>query len=81
MKAIRLYNWEDKQKKHCLREVRVLKTESLTRNKKERIFVWSTEDEECNYTLYPDYGTAYPEYESRIQLQRIGEVFWYDVVE
>ena len=81
MKAIILYDWKDKDKQHPLKELPVHSTEDLTRNGKKRIFVWTGADEESNYTLYPDYGTAYPEFEGRVQRQRIAERYLYDAVE
>ncbi len=80
MQLIRLYEWNDVEKQHPVREVRVLSTKPLTRNGKERIFVWTAEDEEFNYILYPQYGTAYPEYDNRIQQQRIAKRYLYDSV-
>ena len=81
MKAIKLYDWADTKKQHLLRTVPVQETQNLNRNGKERIFVWTGDNEKFNYTLYPQYGTAYPEYEYRIQQQLIAEVFLYSVVE
>ena len=81
MKAIKLYDWLDVEKQHMLLELPVLSTQSLTRNGKERIFVWTGKGEEFNYTLYPQYGTAYPEYDNRVQKQRIAKRYLYDVVE
>jgi len=81
MKAIRLYDWQDAEMQRPLREVRVLTTEKLTRNGKERVFVWTDEGEEFNYILYPQYGTAYPEYDNRIQLQRIARRYRYEAVD
>jgi hypothetical protein len=81
MQLIRLYDWNDVDKQHPLREVRVLSSTPLTRNGKERVFVWTGDDEEFNYTLYPQYGTAYPEYDSRIQQQRIAKRYLYDAVD
>ena len=81
MKAIILYDWLDKSKTQPLMEVPVHSTEDLTRNKKRRIYVWTGADCEFNLTLYPDYGTAYPEYDSRVQKQRIAERFIYEAVD
>jgi len=80
MKAIRLYDWEDEQCEHLLREVAVRRADDLTRNSKRRIFVWSDSDE-FNYTLYPDYGTAYPEFDNRVQQQRYAERYRYQTVD
>lgn len=80
MQLIRLYDWNDVDKQRPLREVRVVSTEHLTRNGKERVFVWTAEDEEFNYILYPQYGTAYPEYDNRIQQQRIAKRYLYETV-
>ena len=81
MKAIILYDWLDKEKRNPLEEIPVHSTEDLTRNGKKRIYVWTGDDEEFNFTLYPDYGTAYPEYDARVQKQRIAERYLYEVVE
>lgn len=81
MKAIELYDWADTKKLKVIRTVPVQETENLNRNGKERIFVWTGDGQEFNYTLYPQYGTAYPEYEYRIQAQRIAERYLYSVVE
>lgn len=81
MKAIRLYDWHDTERQHVLHEIPVLKTDVLTRNGKERIYVWTGGDEEFNYTLYPQYGTAYPEYDNRVQQQRIARRYFYETVE
>jgi hypothetical protein len=81
MKSIKLYDWFDINREHVVREVQVLKTDDLTRNGKQRIFVWSGEGEEFNYILYPQYSTAYPEYEYRIQNQRIAQRYYYEAVE
>jgi hypothetical protein len=81
MKAIILYDWLDKDKANPLAEVPVQSTEDLTRNGKKRIYVWTGGDEEFNFTLYPDYGTAYPEYDGRVQKQRIAERYLYTTVE
>lgn len=80
MQAIRLYDWQDKQHRKVLREVKVLSTTSLTRNGKKRVYAWSNGEDEPNYMLYPDYGTAYPDYEERPQKQRIGKIFLYEEV-
>lgn len=81
MKAIKLYDWADTQKLSVVRTVPVQEAENLNRNGKERIYVWTGDSEEFNYTLYPQYGTAYPEYEYRIQQQRIAERYLYEVVD
>ena len=81
MKAIKLYDWLDVEKQHLLLEVPVVSTTDLTRNGKERIFVWTGTGQEFNYTLYPQYGTAYPEYDNRVQKQRIARRYLYDAVE
>lgn len=80
MKAIILYDWLDKDKATPLREVPVHSTQDLTRNGKKRIYVWTGDDEEFNFTLYPDYGTAYPEFDARVQKQRIAERYLYEAV-
>ena len=80
MKKLRLYDWQDKTQEHLLREVTVLRADDLTRNGKKRIFVWSADDE-FNYLLYPDYNTAYPEFDNRVQQQRYAERYLYEAVE
>lgn len=77
---IRLYDWHDVEKQHVVRELRVASTQPLTRNGKERIFVW-TAGGDCNYILYPQYGTAYPEFDNRVQQQRIASRFLYEIAE
>ena len=81
MKAINLYDWADTGKTNVIQTVPVEETQNLNRNGKERIFVWTGDDQEFNYTLYPEYGTAYPEYEYRIQQQRIAERYLYEAVD
>jgi len=78
MKVIRLYDWEDKLKRRLLREVRIMTTQDMTRNGVKRVYAWTEGIEENNLMLYPDQGTAYPEYEERLQKQRTGKVFLYD---
>jgi len=79
MKAIRLYDWHDSQKTQMLREVAVVRADDYTQNGKKRVFIWSKEDE-FNYVLYPEDGTAYPEYENRLQQQRITARYLYEAV-
>ena len=81
MKKIRLFEWEDTAKSHPVRDVVVDKTEDLTRNGVKRTYCWTGGDEEFNFTLYPDQGTAYPECDNLLQRQRISECFLYDVVD
>jgi hypothetical protein len=81
MKAIRIYDWSDKGRERPLKEVPVLTTQNLTRNGIKRVYVWTKDDTGFNYTLYPDAGTAYPEYDERLQKQRIDTVYLYDVVD
>jgi hypothetical protein len=80
MHLIRLYDWHDVEKQHPLRDLRVASTQPLTRNGKERVFVW-TDGEDCNYILYPQYGTAYPEFDNRVQQQRIAKRYLYEIAE
>lgn len=80
MKAIRLYDWEDTDKQHVLREVRILRADDLTRNGKTRIYAWS-EGDNFNYMLYPTDGTAYPEHDNRVQQQRHTERYLYVAIE
>ncbi|MBN2082988.1 hypothetical protein JW859_12385 [bacterium] len=81
MKAIRLFDWEDEAHEHLLHEVAVLKADDMTRNGKDRIFVWSDGDEHFNFMLYPEFGTAYPEFDNRVQQQRYARRYRYEVVE
>jgi hypothetical protein len=78
MKAIRLYEWEDKLKRRAVREVPVADTSKLTRNGVERVYVWTRGLEEPNYVLYPQKGTAYPEFDERLQRQRNSRIYLYD---
>lgn len=80
MKAIRLYDWQDSELARPLREVRAKRVDDYTRNGKARLFFWSDGDE-FDYVLYPEHGTAYPEYDNRIQQQRIAERYRYEAVE
>ena len=81
MKTIRLYDWEDEGKQHLLKEVAVRQADDYTRGGKKRLFVWSGEGEEFNYVLYPDDGTAYPEFDTRLQQQRLARRYRYDAVD
>jgi hypothetical protein len=80
MKSLRLYDWEDKLKRTVVREIAVAETSPLTRNGVERVYVWTSGVEEPNFVLYPLQGTAYPEYDERLQRQRNSKVFLYDEV-
>ena len=81
MKAIRLYDWEDTERQHCLAEVEVLRVDDYTQNGKRRQYLWSGGDEEFNYVLYPDFGTAYPEFDNLLQQQRYARRYLYEAVE
>jgi hypothetical protein len=80
VKSIRLYDWEDKLKRRAVLELQVSATQNLTRNGTQRVYVWTAGDE-TNFTLYPDQGTAYPEFEERLQRQRNGRVYLYDALD
>jgi hypothetical protein len=80
MKAIRLYDWGDKERRRPLREVRVAATTDLTRNGVKRVYVWTEGLDENNLMLYPDKGTAYPEFDERLQKQRNSKIFLYEEV-
>ena len=80
MKSIRLYDWEDKLKRTVIREVPVAQTSPLTRNGVERVYVWTKGLEEPNFTLYPQQGTAYPEFDERLQKQRNSRIYLYEEV-
>lgn len=80
MQAIRLYDWQDKQKRRPLRELAVRETTDMTRNGTRRLYAWTDGDEQPNLMLYPDKGTAYEDYEERPQKQRIGVVYLYEEV-
>lgn len=81
MKKIRLYDWNDPDRTRVIHEVEVLRVDDMTRNGKERLFVWSAGNDDFNYMLYPAYGTAYPEYENRIQQQRYAERYFYEALD
>lgn len=78
MNLIRLYDWGDKLKRRPLKEVRVNTLQDMTRNGVKRIYVWTEGRDESNLMLYPASGTAYPEFEERLQKQRTGKIFLYD---
>jgi hypothetical protein len=80
MKSIILYDWQDSAMQQPLREVRVRRADGYARGGTERVFVWS-EGDEPDYVLYPEHGTAYPEYDTRVQQQRIAERYRYQAVE
>jgi hypothetical protein len=69
MQVLRLYNFYDKARNRPVREMPVARLDAANRNGKQRFFAWIADADEMNYYLYPDYGTAYPEFDNRIQLQ------------
>lgn len=81
MQQLKLYRWEDKELSRTVREINLLRLDDLTRNSKKRLYAWSGDDDEMNYILYPDYGTAYPEFDNRIQKQRPGVRYRYKLKE
>ena len=81
MQQLKLYRWEDKDHSRAVREIDLLRIDDLTRNSKKRLYAWSGDDDEMNYILYPDYGTAYPEFDNRIQKQRPGVRYLYELTE
>jgi hypothetical protein len=78
MKALRLYDWEDKLKRRPVKDIPVAETSDLTRNGVSRVYVWTAGLEEPNFVLYPQNGTAYPEFDERLQKQRNSRVYLYD---
>jgi hypothetical protein len=80
MKAIRLFDWQDSALHKPLREVRIKRVDDYTRGGKARLYVWS-DGAEFDYVLYPEAGTAYPEYDNRVQQQRVAERYRYQAVE
>ncbi len=81
MQVLKLYRWEDRELARPIREIDLLRLDDMTRNSKQRLFAWSGDENEMNYLLYPDYGTAYPEFDNRIQKQRPGVRFRYELTE
>ena len=79
MQVLRLYRWEDNELSRPVREIDLLRVDDLTRNSKKRLFAWSGDEDEMNYLLYPDYGTAYPEFDNRVQKQRPGVRYRYEL--
>jgi hypothetical protein len=79
--VLRLYSFHDKQKSRILREIPLAQLDAANRNSKLRLFAWSADPDEMNYYLYPEFGTAYPEFENRLQEQRPGKRFRYDLLE
>ena len=79
MQVLRLYRWEDSELSRPVREIDLLRVDDLTRNSKKRLFAWSGDEDEMNYLLYPDYGTAYPEFDNRVQKQRPGVRYRYEL--
>jgi hypothetical protein len=80
-KFLRLYDWQDKDKKRPLREVPVLRIDQYNRNSKERLLVWSEDPDEFNYVVFPEYGTAYPEYDNIVQQQRYARRYLFEFAE
>lgn len=78
MKSIRLYDWEDKHKRRVVKEIPVADTSDLTRNGVHRVYVWTQGLDEPNFLLYPAQGTAYPEFDERLQKQRNSRIYLYD---
>ena len=61
-----------------MKDVPVAQTTDLTRNGVSRLYVWTTGVEETNFLLYPQAGTAYPEFDERLQKQRNSRIYLYD---
>lgn len=76
-KYLRLYDWADKEKTRPLREVPVLRMDKYNRNSKQRILIWSGDPDDFNYVIYPDYDTAYPEFDNKVQQQRYSQRYLY----
>lgn len=81
MKAIRLFEWEDKARQLPVGEARVAQATAMNRNGVKRVYVWTEGNEHPNFMLYPDAGTAYPEFEERFQKQRVSRIYLYEPVE
>ncbi|MEZ5338088.1 MAG: hypothetical protein R3F46_07450 [bacterium] len=79
MQVLKLYRWDDRELDRPVREIDLLRVDDLTRNSKKRLFAWSGDEDEMNYMLYPDYGTAYPEFDNRVQKQRPGIRYRYEL--
>src|ERR1051325_8540864 len=77
---LRLYNWYDKAKQRTVREFALARLDPANRNGKNRFFAWSADPEEFNYYLYPDFGTAYAEFDNRVQPQRPSKRYLYELV-
>jgi hypothetical protein len=77
--TLRLYNWYDKDKARPVREFPLARLDAANRNGKQRFFAWSADPDEFNYYLYPDFGTAYPEFDNRVQLQRPSKRYLYEL--
>lgn len=81
MQVLKLYRWEDSELSRPVREIDLLRVDDLTRNSKKRLYAWSGDEDEMNYLLYPDYGTAYPEFDNRVQKQRPGIRYRYELLD
>lgn len=77
--VLRIYSYHDKDKSRALREIPLARLDSADRNGKQRFYAWSADPDEMNYYLYPAFGTAYPEFENRLQEQRPGKRFLYEL--
>jgi hypothetical protein len=77
--VLKLYNFHDKAKARAVREIPLARLDPADRNGKPRFFAWSADPDEMNFYLYPDFGTAYPEFENRLQLQRPGKRYLYEL--
>jgi hypothetical protein len=78
---LKLYNFHDKDKTRLLREIPLARLDAANRNGKQRFFAWSADPDEMNFYIYPDFGTAYPEFENRLQQQRPGKRYLYELTE
>ena len=81
LQVLKLYNYHDKAKSRPVREIPLARLDPADRNGKQRFFAWSADADEMNYYLYPDYGTAYPEFENRLQEQRPAKRYLYELTE
>jgi hypothetical protein len=79
--TLRLYNFYDKGKSRPVREFPLARLDAADRNGKRRYFAWSADPDEMNYYLYPEFGTAYPEFDNRLQLQRPSKRYLYELTE
>jgi hypothetical protein len=79
--VLKLFNFYDKARTRPVREIPLARLDPANRNGKQRFFAWSADQDEMNYYLYPDFGTAYPEFENRLQQQRPAKRYLYELTQ